>query len=112
METIEKLLSNPLIMIPLVGVIAALLDALRDWIKRKWPKSVDVVDKYWDYIRPEVDRMLTEVRNSDIPTKSAVQRALVAFTDAYRKYEHTEPSEAIKAAVLKELEEQLTVIGE
>lgn len=105
METLEKLLNNPLVMVPLMGVIAALLDALRDWIKRKWPRGVEAVDRYWDYLRPQVDEMLAEINSGKAPAASAVQRALVAFIDVYRKYERTEPTEAIKAAVKAELED-------
>ena len=105
METLEKLLNNPLVMVPLMGVIAALLDALRDWIKRKWPRGVEAVDRYWDYLRPQVDEMLAEINSGKAPAASAVQRALMAFIDVYRKYKRTEPTEAIKAAVKAELEE-------
>ena len=103
MELLEKLLNNPLVMIPLVGVIAALLDALRDWIKRKWPSGAEAVELYWDYLRPEIDKMVDEIKTDPDGQDTALKNAMIAFMGSYRKYERAEPTQAIMRAIAGEL---------
>lgn len=103
MEVLEKLLSNPLLMIPLVGVIAALLDALRDWIKTRWPSGAEAIELYWDYLRPAIDSMVEEIKTNPDGQDTALKNAMIAFMDSYRKYERSEPTQAIMRAIAGEL---------
>ena len=97
----KELLANEAVQTALVVVIVTALNALVNWLKRKFPTQAASVESNWCYLQPVVEAAMNEARAA--MGKSAfghsaatgiVSKALVDFVDAYRKFEGKYPAVA------------------
>lgn len=113
MEFIEKIIGNPIVLIPMMGLIATLLDFTTAWIKSRFPSKMETIGKYWDYLRPEIDIIIEKVvkldknaENYQYLVKNIVNESLKNVLETYKRYEWEDAPENIEKAFKEELKNQ------
>lgn len=92
----NELLQNPVIQTALITAIVACLNALVNWLKKKFPTQAAQVESNWCYLQPVVEAAMAQAseKNPGGTAQSILLKGLADFAESYRKLEGKEPTTA------------------